>query len=213
MTNQPVVCGTSRIVGCNISLHPMTDNFLNIILGTLEKVDTSRVWMKTDDVSTCIRGKAHHVFATAKAILAYASTHEVHVAFHATFSIGCPGDTAGDAYMEADDSVPNKEQVREVADSIYVGSQFALYPMNEPNYMGLIYDAIGTATKHGTYSQSKHYASRLDGSIEEVFHSLEQTFTETSEKTSHVVMTFHASVHSPSHSGNELEIRGSAHVK
>lgn len=54
MTNQ---CGTSRIAGCQFTLYPMSDKFVDIILSALDEVDTSKVWKDTDDVSTCIRGK------------------------------------------------------------------------------------------------------------------------------------------------------------
>src|SRR5690625_709405 len=100
-------CGRSKIAGASFTLSPMCDDFVNIILGTLEKVDSSKVWMKTDDVSTTVRGKLVHVFNVTKAVCTYAAKTGEHVSFQATFSVGCPGDTETDAYMELDDVPSN----------------------------------------------------------------------------------------------------------
>src|SRR5690625_7613250 len=42
-------CSGSRIAGCSFSIHPMSDNFIEIITNASENVDTSKVWMQTDD--------------------------------------------------------------------------------------------------------------------------------------------------------------------
>src|SRR5690606_10045287 len=78
MMNQ--YCGTGRIAGCQFSLHAMSDQFVNIVLSTLEEVDTSKVWMETDDISTCIRGKMVHVFDVVKAVCLHAAKTGKHVA-------------------------------------------------------------------------------------------------------------------------------------
>ena len=46
------------IAGCRFTLYPMTDRFIDIILGALEKTDTSAVWSETDALSTVYRGDA-----------------------------------------------------------------------------------------------------------------------------------------------------------
>src|SRR5699024_521117 len=66
-------CSGSRIAGCSFSIHPMSDNFIEIITNALEKVDTSKVWMQTDDVTTTVRGKMVHVFDVTKAIFLHAA--------------------------------------------------------------------------------------------------------------------------------------------
>jgi uncharacterized protein YqgV (UPF0045/DUF77 family) len=58
-------CGTSEITGARFSIYPMSDRFVDIIKSALEEVDTSKVWMETDDVSTCVRGRSEHVFDVA----------------------------------------------------------------------------------------------------------------------------------------------------
>lgn len=194
MTN--FACGTSRIVGCRFSLYVMSDRFVDIILGALKEVDSSKVWMKTDDVSTCIRGKEAHVFDVAKAIFIQAAKTGVHVVFNGTFSIGCPGDSEGDVYMSEDDERMNEASTKEV--SLDTACQFALYPMNRDDYMEIIADQVEMAKAKGTFTSGIHYATRLDGNVHDVFHTLEQAFQQ-SQKTerSHVVMTAVVSANSP----------------
>lgn len=190
-------CGTSPIVGFRFSLYPMSNDFISIIKGALEETDTTNVWVHTDDVSTVIRGKQVHVFNVAKVLTLHAAKTGVHIALSGTFSIGCPGDTAGDAYLDKGDEVANTDMTKQ-----YVSSQFALYPMNNPNYMELIYREVERAKKQGVFNDSMHYASGIHGDIHDVFAFYEETFTHSrSEEHKHLVMTVSMSLNSPSHGG------------
>ncbi|MCG3086420.1 Ykof family thiamine-binding protein [Sporosarcina cyprini] len=190
-------CGTSPIVGFRFSLYPMADDFVSIIKGALEEMDTSAVWMHTDDVSTVIRGKQAHVFNVAKALTLHAAKSGKHVALSGTFSAGCPGDNAGDVYLEVDDELLNTDDTKQ-----YVSSQFALYPMNNPSYMEIIYREVDRAKKQGVFNESMHYASGIHGDIHEVFAFYEEAFTNArSEEHRHLVMTVSMSINSPSHEG------------
>ena len=190
-------CGLSPIVGFRFSLHPMADDFVSVIKGALEKTDTSNVWMHTDDVSTVIRGKEVHVFNVAKAITLHAAKTGKHIALSGTFSAGCPGDTSGDVYLDKGDEVANIDETKQ-----YVSSQFALYPMNNPAYMDVIYREVERAKERGVYNESMHYASGIHGDIHDVFAFYEETFSHArSEEHKHLVMTVSMSVNSPSHGG------------
>ncbi|WP_096440164.1 YkoF family thiamine/hydroxymethylpyrimidine-binding protein [Alteribacter populi] len=191
-------CGMSRIVGCRFSVYPMTDNFVTVIKGALEEVDTSKVWMKTDDVSTCVRGRSEHVFDVIKAIFVHAAKTGVHVVFNGTFSIGCPGDSEGDTYMSEDGVRLNEEAAQ--AEEVEAATQFALYPLNNPDYMQIIAEQVGVAQDIGTFTKGVHYASRLDGDANDVFRTLEEAFVNTSKtyERSHVTMTAAISANSPS---------------
>ncbi len=190
-------CGTSQIVGFRFSLHPMTGDFISVIKGALRETDTSNVWMHTDDVSTVIRGKQIHVFNTAKSIALHAAKTGVHVAMSGTFSVGCPGDSAGDAFLEHDNTILNTDETKQ-----YVSSQFALYPMNNPDYMTIIYQEIERAKKRGVFNESMHYASGIHGDIHDVFAFYEESFTHArSSENAHLVMTMSMSINSPSHGG------------
>lgn len=188
-------CGTSRIVGCQFSLHPMSDNFVDIILSTLSEVDTSKVWKETDDVSTCIRGKMIHVFDVAKAIFLYAANTGEHVAMNGTFSIGCPGDTEADAYMDETDIPLNEEKTKSILQ--IAGCKFSLYPMGHEDYMDKIYEQINLSKHRNVTVTSTHYATRLDGDVHDIFNALHESFELVQEKVSHVTMTFSLSANSP----------------
>ena len=190
------VCGTSRIVGCRFSLYVMSDRFVEVILGALRETDTSKVWVQTDDVSTCIRGRQTHVFDVTKAIYVKAALSGLHVSLNGTYSIGCPGDSEGDAYMSEDDVPMNEEAVRGA--NVRTACQFALYPMSATNYMDLIYAGCRPAQELGTFSGGVHYASRLDGSADDVFASLAGAFDVVQQQSSHTILTFNLSANSPS---------------
>lgn len=190
-------CGVSKIIGFRFSLYPMAENFVEVIKGALEQTDTSNVWMHTDDVSTVIRGKQVHVFNVAKAICLHAAKTGEHIALSGTFSAGCPGDTAGDVYLDKGDEVANIDATKQ-----YVSSQFALYPMNNPDYMDVIYREVDRAKERGLFNESMHYASGIHGDIHDVFAFYEESFTHArSEQHKHLVMTVSMSINSPSHGG------------
>lgn len=190
-------CGLSPIIGFRFSLYPMADNFVEVIKEALAETDTSNVWMHTDDVSTVIRGKQVHVFNVAKAITLSAAKTGKHIALSGTFSAGCPGDTAGDVYLEKCDEVANTDDTKQ-----YVSSQFALYPMNNPTYMDIIYREVDRAKEEGVFNESMHYASGIHGDINDVFSFYEKAFSNArSDKHRHLVMTVSMSINSPSHGG------------
>lgn len=190
-------CGLSPIIGFRFSLYPMADDFVEVIKTALGETDTSNVWMHTDDVSTVIRGKQVHVFNVAKAIALSAAKTGKHIALSGTFSAGCPGDTAGDAYLDKSDEIANTDDRKQ-----YVSSQFALYPMNNPTYMDIIYREVDRAKEEGVFNDSMHYASGIHGDIHEVFTFYEEAFWNArSEAHKHLVMTVSMSINSPSHGG------------
>jgi len=193
MMNQ--YCGTSRIAGCQFSLHPMSDQFVNIILSTLEEVDTSKVWMETDDISTCIRGKMVHVFDVVKAVFLHAAKTGEHVAMNGTFSIGCPGDSEADVYMDETDVPVNEEKMSEISQP--AGCKFALYPMGTEDYMDKIYEQINLSNDRNVDVTAVHYATRLDGDVHDIFQALYESFDLVQQKVSHVTMTFSLSANSP----------------
>lgn len=188
-------CGTSRIAGCQFSLHPMSDQFVNIILSTLEEVDTSKVWMETDDISTCIRGKMVHVFDVVKAVFLHAAKTGEHVAMNGTFSIGCPGDSKADVYMDETDVPVNEGRMSEISKA--AGCKFALYPMGTEDYMDKIYEQINLSNDRNVDVTAVHYATRLDGDVHDIFQALYESFDLVQQKVSHVTMTFSLSANSP----------------
>ena len=201
MSNQNQACTKSDIAGASFSIHPMSDQFIEIIKGALKEVDTSKVHLKTDDVTTTVRGQLVHVFDVTKATFLHAAKTGEHVAFQATYSLGCPGDSEGEAYMATDETPLNFGHVKNIKQP--VASKFSLYPLGGGNYMDVIYEQIEAMKKHVTVSPA-HYSTRLDGEAVAIFDGLEQTFQATVEGgSSHTVMTVSISANSPSHKGEK----------
>lgn len=193
-----VSCGTSRIVGCSFSVYPMADEFVDIITEALKEIDSSKVWIETDDVTTCVRGRSEHVFDVSKAIFVHAANSGKHVVFNGTFSVGCPCDSDGDTFMSEDDHRLNEEKSKAI--EFDVATKFALYPMGYNDYIQVIVDQVERAQEQGTFTKGVHYASRLDGDVHQVFNTLEESFvgaTKISDR-SHIVMTATISANSPS---------------
>lgn len=191
------LCGTSGISGARFSIYPMSENFVEVIMSALNEVDTSKVWIETDDITTCVRGNSEHVFDVVKAIYLNAAKTGHHVVLNATFSNGCPGDTTGDAFMSEDHLRMNELSSREINQKVAV--QFALYPLGIPTYMDVIMEQVRAAQQQGVFSCGVHYASRLDGEANKVFEALEMAFDGARKSdSSHIVMTVTMSANSPS---------------
>lgn len=186
-----------RIAGVSFSLYPMCDNFVDLILSAIKKVDSSKVWIKTDRVSTIVRGRIPHIFdVTQAAFLEIAKTGE-HVVYSGTFSIGCPGDTEGHAYMDSDDVLMNQDLIKSVEQDL--SAKFALYPMGGGNYMDPIYEQIEAMKGHGVDVELTHYETMLDGPAQNIFNGLQSVLQAMEEAGSpHTVMTVTLSANSPS---------------
>ncbi|KNE22419.1 Ykof family thiamine-binding protein [Virgibacillus pantothenticus] len=197
MKDQTIICSQSKIAGCDFALYPMTDQFVHVIMKALEEVDTSKVWVKTTDVGTCVRGKIVHVFDVTKALFLHAAQTGHHVVFSGTYSIGCPGDSAGDVFLAEDDIRLNEAQSSKIQQNI--AGKFSLYPLGGGDYMDMIYSQIEAMKQEGIHVSSIHYATRLDGEGKDVFNGLEQVFTNMEKSdSSHTVMTVTISANSPS---------------
>ncbi|MFC3419899.1 YkoF family thiamine/hydroxymethylpyrimidine-binding protein [Salinicoccus hispanicus] len=189
-------CGTERIAGCQFNLSVMSDDFVDVILGSLDTVDMSKVWRDTDDVTTCVRGRLEHVFDVVKAVYMHAVKTGKHVEMSGTFSIGCPGDSSGDTYMDATAERMNEANVSDISQK--AGCKFALYPMNTSNYMDVIYEQIDLSKARGVEVSPSHYSTRLDGEVNDIYKAMEEAFTKVQEVVSHTTMTFTISANSPS---------------
>ncbi|SIS39884.1 YkoF family thiamine/hydroxymethylpyrimidine-binding protein [Salimicrobium flavidum] len=191
-------CGNSRIAGCSFSVHPMSDEFVEHIKGSLKETDTSNVWIDTDEVTTTVRGEIEHVFDVTRAVYLQIARSGVHVAFNATYSIGCPGDSEGDQYTG--DIGDPANGLRDVKQN--TNAKFSLYPMGGGDYMDVIYREIDRMKEKGIEVSAAHYATKLSGDVNAMFEGLEDVFCETEKSgSSHTVMTVTMSANSPSEKG------------
>lgn len=186
-----------ELAGVNFSIHPMSDDFKEIIKGALDAVDTSEVTMKTDDVTTTIKGKLNHVFDVTKAIFIHAANTKKHVAFQATFNMGCPGTPGEPVSLDLTEEVLNKDKVKDIKQ--YAAAKFALYPMGGEDVMDLILKQIEAMKNYVTVTPVD-FATRLDGEAVDIFDGLQEVFKTTVEAgPNSTVMTVSISANSPSH--------------
>lgn len=188
--------GASRaITGCRFTLSVMSDRFIDVILGSLEKTDTGKVWKMTDKLSTVYRGKQIHVEDAVKACFMNAYTEGVHMTMEATFSRGCPGDTDADVYLAEDDVPVNEPNLKDV--HFPVVCKISLYPMGIANYMEHIAKVVNHAIDLGIYSGSSHYCTILECDVQELFAYFDYVNTYCAENLSHYILEATLSVNSP----------------
>ena len=66
--------------GARFSLYPMSDKFIPIILGALEKTDTTGLYSNTDRISTVYGGSAENVVTAVENLFVSSYTEGVHTA-------------------------------------------------------------------------------------------------------------------------------------
>lgn len=191
------VTNSAKVVSADFTLSPMSDDFIDIILGTLEKTNTSKVWMETDDVSTVVRGKTVHVFDVTKAICAYAARTGKHVSFQARYSMGCPGSEETAAFLSMDDERENTFTAED--EKQYAAAKFSLYPIGAGDFTETILNQVEAMKTYVKVSRVPT-ATKLEGSLTAMFNGLEEVFDATvNDGADHVVMMVSVSMNSPSH--------------
>ncbi len=186
-------CGASLdITGCRFFIAPMCNDYVERILGAVERVNTKKIWSATDATSTVYRGKRIHVVDCVKACFVQAYHKDIHMVMEATFSKGCPGDSDADCFVSEDDVLLNAcEQ------SFNVLAKIAFYPLGIPNYMEHIAKVVNIAVDMGVYVKSSHYVTILEGDVNDVFTYIEKLLAYADENISHHVLELTLSVNSP----------------
>lgn len=184
-------------VSADFTLSPMSDDFVEVILGTLDKTNTSKVWMETDDVSTVVRGKSVHVFDVTKAICVYGAQTGKHVSFQARYSLGCPGNEKTEVFLSMNDK--SEDTFRAEDEKIYAAAKFSLYPIGAADFSETILNQIEKMKSYVKVSRVPT-ATKLEGSLTAMFNGLEEVFQATVDAgADHVVMMVSVSMNSPSH--------------
>jgi hypothetical protein len=174
------------VAGIRFSLAPMSDDFISIILGAIDKVDLSKVWAKTDETSTVYRGRESAVFDACKACFHHAYRDKVHMMMEMTISKGCPGDVDADYALEFSDEKVNEASIKDI--HFPVICKFSLYPMGGNNYMQLIEDVVNEAVDRGIFHGTGHYVSFLKGDSHDVIDYLEWVALTVGEEVSHYII-------------------------
>ncbi|MFN7003239.1 MAG: YkoF family thiamine/hydroxymethylpyrimidine-binding protein [Roseinatronobacter sp.] len=197
--------------GAQVSLYPMSDDFVSIILEAVKQLDPWRdqLRVETDDLSTLIVGAPEILFPAMRDLFVAAARSGVHCTMHATVSRGCPGEpddpicTPGDSLPPgtalpvrieaAQQAVANAPQTGQI-----VAAQFSLYPLGLGHHMDEIYGCIDFLKSSGTFERSKNFCTKLRGDAGPVFATLSQAFTSFGAQAGHVALDVTLSANSPS---------------
>jgi uncharacterized protein YqgV (UPF0045/DUF77 family) len=196
--------------GAQVSLYPMTDNFVGVILGSLSALDPYRksFRIETDDVSTLIVGPPEQLFPAMRDLHVAASRNGVHCVLRATVSRGCPGEpddpictpiqgawnasltVRGAQAREAVRVAPKTGQI--------VACQFSLYPLGNGHHMDEIYGCIDFLKNSGVFEKSKNFCTKLGGDAGAVFATVSEAFLRFGAPEGHVAIDMTVSANSPS---------------
>ena len=197
--------------GAQVSLYPMTDGFVDVIMLSLGALDPWRdkLRIETDDISTLIVGPPEVLFPALRDLYAVAASYGEHVVLRATLSRGCPGEpddpicqtgvlastdesleSRQHAALAAIDATTEKGQVAD--------AQFSLYVMGAGDHMAEIMGCIDFLKQSGTFDRSKNFCTRLTGDAGPVFATLQQAFCQFGPPNGHVTIDLTVSANSPS---------------
>jgi hypothetical protein len=184
--------------GAQISLYPMTDDFVGVITRALGALDhyRDRLRIETDDISTLLVGPPEVLFPAMRVL-------------SAAISRGCPGEPDdaicnsghfdGPLAPLADRQASALAAVREAPDmGVFSVAQLSLYVMGQGNHMDEIYGCIDFLKQSGTFEKSKHFATKLNGDSGALFATLGQAFFRFGPPEGHVTIDLTVSANSPS---------------
>jgi uncharacterized protein YqgV (UPF0045/DUF77 family) len=197
--------------GAQVSLYPMSDDFVSIILQAIKQLDPWRdqLRVETDDLSTLLVGAPEILFPALRDLFVAAARSGVHCTMHATVSRGCPGEPDDPICTPANSLPPGAalpvrieaaRQAVAVAPQTgqIVAAQFSLYPLGLGHHMDEIYGCIDFLKSSGTFERSKNFCTKLRGDAGPVFATLSQAFVSFGAQAGHVALDVTISANSPS---------------
>jgi uncharacterized protein YqgV (UPF0045/DUF77 family) len=197
--------------GAQVSLYPMTDDFVAVILGAIRALDPYRPHLRisTDDLSTLMVGPAEELFPALRDLFVHAARGGVHCVLSSAVSRGCPGEPddplcapiTGQGHELA---MPERiaQAVAAVADApltgVTVSAQFSLYPLGDGHHMDEIYGCIDFLKQSGVFAGPKNFCTKLRGDAGPVFATLAAAFLRFGAPEGHVALDLTVSANSPS---------------
>ncbi|SFB30926.1 YKOF-related Family [Rhizobium sp. NFR07] len=196
--------------GAQISLYPMSDDFVGVILGSLKAFDPyrDRLRIETDDISTLIVGTPDIVFAAMRDLFVEAASSGKHCVLHATISRGCPGEPDDPICAVPEMTGPlapleeRKAQALAAVSSAGVSgqpaaAQFSLYTLGIDQHMDEIYGCIDFLKTSGVFDKAKNFCTKLRGDAAPVFATIGEAFVRFGPPQGHVTIDLTVSANSP----------------
>ncbi len=197
--------------GAQISLYPMTDDFVGVIINALGALDPyrDRLRVETDDISTLIVGTPDLVFAAMRDLFVAAAKTGTHCVLHATISRGCPGEPDDPMCHVPELTGPlapiderKAKALATVASTPATGqaaaAQFSLYTLGINQHMDEIYGCIDFLKTSGVFEKSKNFCTKLRGDAAPVFATVGEAFLRFGPPEGHVTVDLTVSANSPS---------------
>jgi len=197
--------------GAQISLYPMTDDFVDVILGAIGALDPYRpvFRIETDDISTLIVGPPDQLFPAMRDLFLAASRRGVHCVLAATVSRGCPGEPDDPICTPISGSSNVRPLDERIAAAVrhveaaprtgqIVAAQFSLYPLGSGHHMDEIYGCIDFLKRSGVFDRSKNFCTKLRGDAGPVFATVSEAFLRFGAPQGHVALDLKVSANSPS---------------
>jgi len=197
--------------GAQVSLYPMTDGFVDVILDAVRAMDpfAEKLRIETDDVSTLMVGPHEALFGAMHALFDSAAATSHHAVLHATVSRGCPGepdDPICAGPLDAGTFGPLEERQQQAmtevrqkpASGLRADGQFSLYVPGATIHMDEVYGCIDFLKQAGVFAKSKNFCTKLSGDSSAVFEALHQAFIRFGSPAGHVALDITISANSPS---------------
>jgi energy-coupling factor transport system substrate-specific component len=196
--------------GAQISLYPMTDDFVDVVMKALGALDPyrNRLRVETDDISTLIVGTPDIVFAAMRDLFVAASASGKHCVLHATISRGCPGEP-DDPMCHVPEMTrplaPLEERKAKALAAVSstpltnqpAAAQFSLYTLGIDGHMDEIYGCIDFVKSSGVFDRSKNFCTKLRGDAAPVFATIGEAFVRFGPPEGHVTIDLTVSANSP----------------
>jgi hypothetical protein len=197
--------------GAQVSLYPMTDDFVAVIIGAIGALDPyrDRLRVETDDISTLLVGTPDVVFHAMRDLFVKAAASGKHCVLHATISRGCPGEPDDPICQVPDHSGPlvplaerKAQALAAVASAPACGqtaaAQFSLYTLGIDQHMDEIYGCIDFLKSSGVFDRSKNFCTKLRGDAGAVFATVGEALVRFGPPAGHVTIDLTVSANSPS---------------
>jgi uncharacterized protein YqgV (UPF0045/DUF77 family) len=196
--------------GAQISLYPMTDDFVGVILKAIEALAPYRLnfRIETDDISTLIVGPPEQIFPAMRDLFIAAAASGRHCVLSAAVSRGCPGEPDDPICTPITGSVPGAtldERIGSARAAVaaagitgqQVAAQFSLYPLGSGHHMDEIYGCIDFLKASGVFDRSKNFCTKLRGDAGPIFATLAEAFLRFGAPEGHVALDLTVSANSP----------------
>ncbi|MBF9232251.1 YkoF family thiamine/hydroxymethylpyrimidine-binding protein [Microvirga alba] len=196
--------------GAQISLYPMTDDFVRVILDAIGALEPYRpaFRIETDDISTLLVGPPDQLFPAMRDLFVAAAGSGTHCVLAATVSRGCPGepdDPICTPIGRSEHDLPLEDRIASaIAHAAaapmtgqIVAAQFSLYPLGSGHHMDEIYGCIDFLKQSGVFDRSKNFCTKLRGDAGQVFATLSEAFLRFGAPEGHVALDIKVSANSP----------------